>query len=66
MPIYNVFSIPDGKYISNVCIFSKGTNCREYLSDIARKILVSIMAVEDLDLTIGKIDVDHIYYETES
>lgn len=24
------------------------------------------MAVEDLDLNIGKIDVDHIYYETET
>lgn len=66
MPIYNVFAIPDGKYISNVCIFSKGSDCREFLSDIARKLLVSLMAVEDLDLAIGKIDVDHIYYETET
>jgi len=24
------------------------------------------MAVEDLDLSIGKIDVDHLYYETDT
>jgi hypothetical protein len=24
------------------------------------------MAVEDLDLGVGKIDVDHLYYETET
>jgi hypothetical protein len=56
MPVYNVFAIPDGKYLSNVCIFSKGSDCREFLSDIARKLIVTLMAVEDLELAIGKID----------
>lgn len=36
------------------------------MADIARKLVVSIMAVEDLELAVGKIDVDHIYYEVET